>query len=264
MSEENVALVRKAFQAWYPNDSEGFARHLAPEFEYEITYGPESGVFQGLQATVDALDRWEEPFSDYQWSPDTYLDGGDDHVVVPFTEGGHGKTSGIQIEQRRAFLCRVRGHKILRLIEYASTADAFEAVALSDASISQENAVIVRRVYQLAEAQGVEGLLELATDDVVWISDPHFPGGGRHSGKENVQRWLRELWIYDEISIDVEEIIDLDDKALAITRFHGVSEGAPPVDWPWCHLFAFRNGRISEAQSFLNRAEAFKAAGLRG
>jgi ketosteroid isomerase-like protein len=54
--------------------------------------------------------------------------------------------------------------------------------------MSQENAEILRRVYQLAEARGVEGLLELATDDIVWISDPHFPGGGTHNGKKNVRR----------------------------------------------------------------------------
>jgi ketosteroid isomerase-like protein len=128
--------------------------------------------------------------------------------------------------------------------------------------VSQENVEIVRQVYKLAETQGVEGLLELATDDIVWISDSRFPGGGRHKGKENVQRWLRQLWIYDEVSIDVEEIIDLDDRALAITRFHGVAAGAPPVDWPWCHLFTFRDRRISQAQSFLDRAEALEAAGL--
>ncbi len=106
------------------------------------------------------------------------------------------------------------------------------------------------------------GFLELVTDDIVWTSDPRFPGGGRHVGKENVRRWLRQLCIYDEVSIDVEEIIDLDGRALGITQFHGASVGAPPVDWTWCHLVAFRDGLISEAQSFLDRAEALKAAGL--
>ena len=128
--------------------------------------------------------------------------------------------------------------------------------------MSQENIEVVRRVYKLTEARGVDGLLELATDDIVWISDPHFPGGGRHSGKENVDRWLNELWIYDEVSIDVEEIVDLDDRALGITRFHGISADAPAADWPWCHLFSFRDGLISQAQSFLDRAEALEAAGL--
>ena len=129
-------------------------------------------------------------------------------------------------------------------------------------AMSEENVEVVRRVYQLAEARGVEGLLSLATDDIVWISDSRFPGGGTYVGKEKVRQWLDEIWVYAEVSVDVEEIIDLDDRALGIARFHGVSADAPPVDWPWCHLVAFRDGLISQAQSFLDRAEALEAAGL--
>jgi ketosteroid isomerase-like protein len=128
--------------------------------------------------------------------------------------------------------------------------------------MSEENVEIVRRVYRLAEARGVEGLLELATDDIVWISDSRFPGGGTYVGKENVRRWLNKIWIYAEVSVDVEEIFDLDDRALGITRFHGVYSDAPPVDWPWCHLFWFRDGLISQAQSFFDRAAALETAGL--
>ncbi len=130
--------------------------------------------------------------------------------------------------------------------------------------MSQENVEIVRRVYEVVEARGIEGLLELATDDIVWVSDPRFPGGGTHAGTANVRRWLTKLWIYDQVSIEIEEIVDLEDRALGITRFHGVSGDAPPVDWLWCHLFAFRGGLISRAQSFLDRDEALEAAGLPG
>ena len=130
--------------------------------------------------------------------------------------------------------------------------------------MSEENVELVRRVYEVAEARGVEGLLELATDDIVWISDPRFPGGGRHDGKEDVRSWLTEIWIYDEVSVEVEEIIDLDDRALSITRFHGTTGDSPQVDWPWCHLFSFRDGLISQAESFFDRTAAVEAAGLSG
>jgi ketosteroid isomerase-like protein len=113
----------------------------------------------------------------------------------------------------------------------------------------------------LAEVRGVDGLLELATEDVVWISDPRFPGGVIYRGKENVRRWLTTLWIYDEVSIDVEEIMDLDDRALGITRFHAVARDAPSVDWLWCHLVTFKGGLISQAQSFLDKESALEAAG---
>jgi len=104
--------------------------------------------------------------------------------------------------------------------------------------------------------------LDFATEDLVWISDPGFPGGGTHIGKEDVRRWLNEIWIYEEVSIDVDEIIDLDDRALGITRWHAVPPDAPKVDWLWCHLVSFRDGLISQAQSFLDRYSALEAAGL--
>ena len=67
-----------------------------------------------------------------------------------------------------------------------------------------------------------------------------FPAGERRSGKQNVQRWLRELWIYDEVSIDIEEIIDLDDSALGITQFHGVLRA--PRLWPGPGATSSRSG----------------------
>jgi ketosteroid isomerase-like protein len=129
--------------------------------------------------------------------------------------------------------------------------------------MSQENVEVLGTAYAQATARGAEGFLEFATEDLVWISDPRFPGGGTHMGKENVRRWLNTIWIYEEFSIDVEKIIDLDDRALGITRCHAVPPDAPEVDWLWCHLVSFRDGLISQAQSFLDRDEALEAAGLR-
>jgi ketosteroid isomerase-like protein len=132
MSEENVELVRTAFQAWYPNDSEEFARHLDPAFEYEVTYGPEKVVYRGWQAVVDAFDHWQEPFSGYSWKAVGFIDAGAEQVVVPFTEGGHGRSSGVEIEQKPAFVCVVRDGKIRLLIEYPTVEDALEAAGLSE------------------------------------------------------------------------------------------------------------------------------------
>jgi ketosteroid isomerase-like protein len=128
--------------------------------------------------------------------------------------------------------------------------------------MSQENVEIVRTAYSRASVLGTEGMLEVATEDLVWISDPRFPGGGTHKGKENVRRWLTTIWIYEELSIDVEEIVDLGDRALGITRCHAVPPDGPEVDWVWCHLVSFRDGLISQAQSFLDRDQAREAAGL--
>jgi ketosteroid isomerase-like protein len=132
MSQENVEIVREAFQAWYPNDSEAFARSLDPEFEYHITYGPQRGVHRGWKATVAAFDHWQDVFSDYRWEVTEYIDGGDEHVIVPFVERGLGRASGVEIGQRPAFVCAMRDGRIVRLTEYQTTAEALKAVGLAE------------------------------------------------------------------------------------------------------------------------------------
>ena len=128
--------------------------------------------------------------------------------------------------------------------------------------MSKANVEVLRTAYEQAGVRGIDGILEHATEDLVWISDPRFPGGGTHMGKQNVRLWLSKLWIYEELSIHVEEIIDLGDKALGITRCHATPPDAPKVDWLWCHLVSFSGGLISQAQSFLDRDAALEAAGL--
>ncbi len=132
MSQENVEVVREAFRAWYPNDSEAFARSLHPEFEYDVTYGPAQGVHRGWEATVEAFDHWQDVFSDYRWEPTDFIDAGDAQVIVPFTEHGLGQASGVRIEQRPAFVCTLRSGRILRLAEYQTTAEARKAVGLAE------------------------------------------------------------------------------------------------------------------------------------
>jgi ketosteroid isomerase-like protein len=128
--------------------------------------------------------------------------------------------------------------------------------------MTQENVDLLRTAYAHASARGIDGFLDFATEDILWISDARFPGGGRHKGRENVRRWLSKLDFYEEISVEVEEIVDLEDRALGIAQWHGVPRDAPPADWLWCHLVSFDGGLISEAQSFLDKPSALEAAGL--
>ena len=61
-----------------------------------------------------------------------FIDGGDDRVIVPFIEQGLGKASGVEIEQRPAFVCALRNGKILSLTEFRTEAEALEAAGLRE------------------------------------------------------------------------------------------------------------------------------------
>jgi ketosteroid isomerase-like protein len=89
-------------------------------------------VYRGWKTTVEAFDRWQAVFSDYGWEPTDYIDGGEDCVIVPFVEGGLGSASGVEIEQRPAFVCDLRHGMILRITEYRTKAEALEAAGLTE------------------------------------------------------------------------------------------------------------------------------------
>jgi ketosteroid isomerase-like protein len=130
MSPENIEIVRTALEALHSNDSEAFARHLDPEFEFRSPYGPERGVYRGLEPTVEVFDRWQTAFSDYGWKPTDYVEAGADCVIVRFVEGGLGRASGVETDQRGAYVCDLRAGRILRITEYRTEAEALEAAGL--------------------------------------------------------------------------------------------------------------------------------------
>jgi len=129
------------------------------------------------------------------------------------------------------------------------------------------NVEILRRVYEASQIDGDEGVdavLSCCSDDVVWVSDPQLPGGGTHQGKEAVRGYLTGLSVFESVTVDVEEITDLGDRALGITTFHGSPPDGPEVEWVWCHLVSVRDGLITEARSFMDADSARRAAGLLG
>jgi ketosteroid isomerase-like protein len=258
MSPGNIEIVRPIYEAFNRRDWDALFRDTDPDFAFTYhNVGTDAGVRRGRDELVAFSEEYGGAFDSLTWEPEEFFDR-DDWVVAFVNVYSRPRRGDVDLVVRNGHLWRIDRGIVLSLESFPKPESAFEAIELR----GLENVDILRRVYKLAETRGVEGLLELATDDILWISDPSFPGGGTHAGKENVRRWLTTLWIYDEVSIDVEDIIDLDGRALGVTRFHGASAGAPPVDWPWCHLVTFRDGLISQAQSFLDRAEALEAAGL--
>jgi len=78
MSEENVELARRAFEAVKRGGFEAASDHVHPEIEFH-TYAqvPEAGIYRGKEAVVNHNEHLFGQFEDVRFELDELLDAGD-------------------------------------------------------------------------------------------------------------------------------------------------------------------------------------------
>jgi ketosteroid isomerase-like protein len=133
MSQENVEVVRAAFQAFDKGDMEGVLRFC--DEHIEITQAAElPGVSRhqhGHAGVLEAFAIWPEQWDDYRIEIVRLADMGD-HVMVTTLNRGRGKGSGVQVEMPFTFLFSVRGGKIVEWRLFMREEQALEAVGLRE------------------------------------------------------------------------------------------------------------------------------------
>jgi ketosteroid isomerase-like protein len=134
MSQENVELVREAFEAFLGGDVEKSAQLVDPEVEFHGTVGGlQEGQMAHGQSEIDQtfesedLEAWEER----RLEPEEFIDAGD-NVVVLLHEYRRGKGSGVELETETAVVVAVTGGRVVRIQGYMDREAALEAVGLSE------------------------------------------------------------------------------------------------------------------------------------
>jgi ketosteroid isomerase-like protein len=132
--------------------------------------------------------------------------------------------------------------------------------------MSQENVEIVRRVYALlsegSEAVWDELPYEFVLDFSRRLMDPLVL-----RGRDNVLAFVErevQMWEGDHIGYEPKELIDADDKVLALVRVsgRGKASGVEVEAYTW-NVATFRDGKPVELTYFGDdRAAALEAAGL--
>jgi ketosteroid isomerase-like protein len=131
MSQENVDVVRAAYEAWNAGDMDAWADFLAPDVISRPPEGwPEPGPFVGREAFV----RWCEQLRE-TWDADALEPIGDfidigDRVAVRQIWRGAG--SGPEANLEMTWVGTVRKGKIVFVEFFWDHAEALEAVGLSD------------------------------------------------------------------------------------------------------------------------------------
>jgi ketosteroid isomerase-like protein len=133
MSQENVEIVRHAFEAFTRGDIDGVLR-LCDE-DIRITQPQElpgvSRQQRGHTGVLEAFRIWPEQWDDYRIEILRMADS-DDYVVVTSRTGGRGKQSGVEVEMDFSFVFAVRDEKIVEMKIFMREDQALEAAGLGE------------------------------------------------------------------------------------------------------------------------------------
>jgi uncharacterized protein len=134
MSQENVELVRRGYEAFARGDLETAMELFHPDIEWHDPDRPGGGTYRGREGVLRNLEEWLEGWEEFRLEPEEFLEAGD-QVVVLVRQSGRGKGSGVEIEAPLAQAFRVREGKVVWARIYASREEALEAAGLSDQDV---------------------------------------------------------------------------------------------------------------------------------
>ena len=132
MSQENVELVRAAYEAIARRDREALAAiltdRLAPDFEFEAVLT--GATYRGVDALWELLDDIQDTVG---YHPEV-LEAVDlnEHVLIVLRMSGRGSQSGVTVAQQGAVLFSFAGSTLVHGRSFASRADALEAAGIPE------------------------------------------------------------------------------------------------------------------------------------
>ncbi len=131
MSQENVEVVRAAYDAYNRGDLDAVLSYAAPDFELDWSrgVGPQRGVYQ-LDQARPFFDDFGDIFESIRIEPKEFIEV-DDDVIVPQTGYTRGR-DGIETTARITLVWTIRDGAIVRICLYQDKQDALEAAGLRE------------------------------------------------------------------------------------------------------------------------------------
>jgi ketosteroid isomerase-like protein len=126
MSQENVEIVRAAFEALNRGDIDAAVKDAALDFEFDFSrsVSPMRGVF-ALGQIKEFWDGFSEVWQSMRWEAEEFIEGAD-QVLTPTSLYVQGR-EGVKARGRAAWIWTFDGGKIARLTFYQEKREALEA-----------------------------------------------------------------------------------------------------------------------------------------
>jgi uncharacterized protein len=258
MTEDEVRLVLEGYEAWNRREVDVLAEVLDPEMEWEPGFGAlESGVHHGADGFRAFVDSWIESFDDFSIRPHLIVQSGDELVLVAH-QSGRGRGSGIEIEAKVVHVWTVRDRKAVRWWGPRTLEEALD-------ELKDPKPALALRSYEAFNKGELDEALAVFDPEIVWHTYlVPGPGGGTYHGHEGV----RELWsdarnIFGDFRNEPERLVASGDRVVALVRLCGWGkESGAEVEAKIAHIHTFRGDRVVRVESYQDRDEALREAGI--
>jgi ketosteroid isomerase-like protein len=140
MSQDNVEIVRKVYDAWSRSDPSLAFDHLDHEVVWEaIEDAPDAGTYRGHAGVKRYMDDWLQDFEHFAFELDQPVEV-DGRLILEQWGRNRGKGSGLNTEIHYGAIYTFRRGKVFTVKEYNTYAEALEAVGLSEQDTQRSTA----------------------------------------------------------------------------------------------------------------------------
>jgi ketosteroid isomerase-like protein len=128
--------------------------------------------------------------------------------------------------------------------------------------LSEEDLDIVRLTIEAFNREGVEAAIEYLDPGVDWVAPREWLEERVYEGHDGIRR-IASQWSenFDEYRIDVEELIDMGPRVLALVFLRGrIKEGGDPIEQRTGYVWEVRGGKGVRVEVYFSWEEARRAA----
>jgi ketosteroid isomerase-like protein len=131
MSEENVEIVRRMYEAFHGGDADGALAYFAPDVVADHSRRLGGGIGHSREDLRQIITEWVGTFDEFREEIEEIRDLGR-FVYVVATQRGRGKGSGVEVENHYALLYELRDRLIVWMAPFPDSASALEAAGLAE------------------------------------------------------------------------------------------------------------------------------------
>jgi ketosteroid isomerase-like protein len=257
MSEADLELVRRAFDAWGPDMFDMGLLTDDHEFRPSITGGDLVGRprFAGREGFDAYWQELERSWSSLAPELDALHDLRDGIVLSEFRLVAVGRASGVPVTSPSAGLHVIRAGRIAITHAYSTLEEARAAAA-------ELRLAVIRSLVDAFNRGDADGFVAECDPEVEWYPLLAEIEGPRH-GHAGIRAWLRETADnLDDFYIDLSDARLIGDRGLAVGSLRGRGRGSGvPFERDVALVVELQGLRMYRARAYLSEAAALEAVG---